>query len=112
VHGGQELLDVAAHRLGLGRRGEAGHGRAVGCDEELGEVPLDRRAEQTAGALLEEAEDGIGAPAVDVDLRRQREGDAVVDRAELLDRGVVSGLLVRELVAREAEDDEPAAGYT
>ena len=46
------------------------------------------------------------ALAVDLDLGRQREGHAVVDPAELLDLVIVPGLLVRELVAGEAEDDE------
>ena len=47
------------------------------------------------------------AGAVDFDLREQRERDVVVERAELLDLGLVAGLLMAELVARKTEHGEP-----
>ena len=44
--------------------------------------------------------------AVDLDLCHKGEGDAVVEAAELGDLLVGAGLLVRELVAGEADDDQ------
>src|SRR6185503_5448269 len=46
------------------------------------------------------------ACAVDVDLREQRKRDIVVQRAEFLDLRFVAGLLMPELIAREAEHRE------
>ena len=42
----------------------------------------------------------------DVDFRKEREGDAVVEAAELFDVLVIFRILFQELVAREAEDDQ------
>ena len=42
----------------------------------------------------------------DVDLGEKREGDAVVEAAELFDVLVIFRILFQELVAREAEDDQ------
>ncbi len=56
--------------------------------------------------ILEELEDRVGVLAVDIDLRAQREGHAVVDAAELLDVGIIAGLLVGELPTWEPEHDE------
>ena len=91
-------------RLGV-RRVPLDHA-AVATDEELREVPLDPVAEQAALLALEPREERVGVGAVDVDLGEHREGDAVVDLAELLDLGLGAGLLAPELVAGEAEDDE------
>ena len=44
--------------------------------------------------------------SVDGDLGGEREGHPVVDLAELLDLAVVTGLLMHELVAGKAEDDQ------
>ena len=96
---------------GLGLRAVALDGRPIGGDQELREVPLDRRAEPAARVLLQEREHGVRRLAVDVHLRRQRELDAEVDPAELLDLRVVARLLVRELVAREADHDEAWSAY-
>ena len=52
----------------------------------------------------------MGLGAVDVDLREQREVDAVIERAEVLDLRFVAGFLVAELVAGEAEHHEAAVG--
>jgi hypothetical protein len=50
-----------------------------------------------------------GLRAVDVDLREHREGDAVIELAELLDLLLAAWLLAAELVAREAEHLEALA---
>jgi hypothetical protein len=54
----------------------------------------------------EPLEQGAGINILDVDLAHDGEGDAVVDLAELLDIVIGAGLLVAELVAGEAENDE------
>jgi hypothetical protein len=43
------------------------------------------------------------ARAIDLDLREQRKRHAVARRAELLDLGLVPGLLMAELIAWETE---------
>ena len=59
------------------------------------------------GHLVAEVhEDGMGVLAEHVDLLHQREGHAVVEAAELGNFFVAARLLVLELVAGEAEDDE------
>ena len=102
---------------------------AVARNEELGEVPLDvavflhaladgleqcRRGLgfQTLvllgrGLCLQVLIDGVRFRTVDVDFLHQGEGHAVVEAAELGDLLVGAGLLMCELVAREAEDDQP-----
>ena len=50
--------------------------------------------------------DGMRALTVDVDFLHQREGHAVVEAAELGDFLVGAWLLVGELVAGEADDDQ------
>ena len=126
----QFLLDARFHVLRLRGGLEAADDAAFAADEELGEVPLDvglrcvvgiglgehlveqlrqRMLGVEAGKAclaLQPLVDGVGAVAIDLDLRHQREGDAVVDAAELLDLLVGAGLLMAELVAGEADDDE------
>ena len=41
-----------------------------------------------------------------VDFRKEREGDAMVEAAELFDVLVIFRVLFQELVARETEDDQ------
>src|SRR3954452_19829976 len=85
---GELLLDRRddALVLGLDLRGEPGDDLAVGRHEELLEVPLD----VAVGALLvgrprQGVVDLVPALAVDLDLLRERERDAVRRRAELGD---------------------------
>ena len=59
---------------------------------------------------LSHSEERVRVVAVDVDLGEQRERDAEVALAEALDLGLVPGLLVAELVAREAEHGEALVG--
>ena len=53
---------------------------------------------------LEVYPQGVGVPAVDVDLAEHVEGDVVLPRGELLDLGLGARLLAAELVAGEAQD--------
>ncbi len=62
------------------------------------------RAEVTGGLRAQVLVQRVCVVAVDLELGVHREGDVVVDAAELLDLGVVARLLVAELVAREADD--------
>ena len=102
---------------------------AVARDEELGEVPLDvtlffhaladgleqrRRGLGLQplvlfgrGLRLQVFIDGVRFRTVNVDFLHQREGHAVVEAAELGNLLVGAGFLMGELVAGEAEDDQP-----
>ena len=59
-------------------------------------------------SLLQRLEQRVRVRAVDLDLGEHREGHVVVGGAELLDFGLVAGLLMAELVAGEAEHGEAA----
>src|SRR5690606_25382989 len=98
-----------AQRLGLhGWRMSRQHA-SVATDQELGEVPLDRiDPEQATLLALEPGPQRMRTRAVDLDLGEHREIDAVVERAEGPDPGLVARLLVAELVARKAEHHQPA----
>ena len=68
-------------------------------------------APERAGLLvLEPHVERMGVVAVDVDLGEHRERDAVVLLAERADLLLGAGLLVAELVAREAEHHQPLVG--
>jgi hypothetical protein len=111
----------ASARLGLFEEGldggfEAGGGLegsisvddvTVLINQELLKVPLDSsEAQQTSLLLLQVDVDGVGVVAVDVDLLKNGESDAVVQLTEGGD--LVSGtrLLATKLVAGEADDGE------
>nr|GFD56692.1 hypothetical protein [Tanacetum cinerariifolium] len=86
------------------------HHLAVRADQELGEVPLDRFRAQHAGRLtLQMLPQRVRSVAVDLDLGKHREADAVVLFAEVADLGFVAGFLVAELVAGEAQHFEAGA---
>src|SRR5215218_4877699 len=107
--GGEEGLDVALDVLGSGRRAVALDDVALGVDQELGEVPLDLGAAEQPGLLgLEPPVERVRVVAVDLDLGEQRERHAVVALAERGGLLVGIGVLVAELVTREAQHDEPA----
>src|SRR5260221_13193098 len=97
--------------LGVRARPEPPEDCPVGADQELPEVPLDG-----AGLTLgvghrgQLSVDGMPARAVDLDLLEQREGPAVVHRAELADLVSGAGLLAAELVTGKANHLEPAIG--
>ena len=103
----QGLLDRRAHLLRLILRAEPLDDLAVGADEELREVPLDALHPQEARRLTgQPAEERIGGVAVHVDLGHHRKCHTVVQLAELGDLVVAAGVLVGELVAREADDGQ------
>src|SRR5690606_25232898 len=102
----EEGFDVGGEVGGRDVRSVAADNVAVAVDEELGEVPLDIVAILTGFFGLKVGVKRVGAGAVDVDLRHDGEGDAVVDPAELLDLLVGAGVLLLELVAGEADDGE------
>src|ERR1039457_515255 len=93
--------------LGVGAGPESGHHFADRRHEELLEVPRDVAGVALGvlglGQLLVERVPGL---AVHVDLLEEREGHAVIGRAELDDLLGTPGLLAGELVAREAEHAE------
>ena len=81
--------------------------RAVGADEELGEVPLDRLGAEKAGLLrLEVFVERVRVRTIHVDLCEQGESDAVVPGAELLDLCFAARLLMPELITGETEHDQ------
>jgi hypothetical protein len=97
--------------LGRRRRREAGDDGTVAVDEELLEVPRDVGAVAVAGLLRrEELVELARSRPVDLDLREQRERDAVGRGGELEDLGVGAGLLPAELVARETQDGDVVVG--
>ena len=101
----QGLLDGLLQALGLAGRRPPLENLAVLADEELLKVPLDALKAHEARLLrLEELEHGLGVVAVDLSLAEDRERDAVVELAELLDGVVVAGILTTELVAGEADN--------
>lgn len=53
---------------GVVEGGEAGHGYAVLVDDELGEVPLDEIAQESALLGLQEDEEWVGVGPVDLNL--------------------------------------------
>src|SRR5690606_16339265 len=81
------LLDLGRRRLG--GRVEARDDVALLVDDELREVPLDVARRLGTDLLLGQPGVERGARVtVHVDLREHREGDAVLEAAELLDLGV------------------------
>lgn len=80
---------------------------AVATDEEFLEIPFDPlHAQQPRHLLLHPLVDGFGIVAVDVRFAQDGEGDSVVDLAKLLNGVIGAWILVTELIAGEAEDDE------
>ena len=99
------LLDAALQALRLGGARPPAGDRAILGNEELLKVPLNALQAHDAGlALLHPLPHGLDLVAVDVRLAEDRERDAVVDHAEVLDLVVAAGVLAAELVAGEAEE--------
>src|SRR5215207_3945766 len=81
--------------------------RAVGGDDEFFEVPTN--VARLAARICDRRErlvDFVAARSVDFDLLGDRERDAVVRRAELLDLLGAARLLTAELVARKSDHRE------
>jgi len=102
------ILPSAGQAVGRGGGWKTTHDVALAVYQELGEVPLDRAAEQPALLAFQEREQRMRPRPVDVDLGEQGEGHAVVGLTERADLGVAARLLVGELVAREGEDFQAA----
>src|SRR6266566_3811956 len=80
---------------------------SIAPDEELLEIPTHVAGlTGVVGGLAENGVQGVLVCSSDVQLREERERDAVVDAAELLNLLGRSWLLVRELVARKADHDQ------
>lgn len=101
------LQNRLLQRLRLRRARPPLHHLPIGTDQELLEIPLyPLHPHQPGDLLLHPLKHRLRLVAVHVRLPQDGEGDAVVELAELLDRVVVAGVLLHELVAGEAEDDE------
>ncbi len=103
--------EMRLHRLGdffrrhLRRR--ALYHLSITPDQKLGEVPGDVLFTLIVGETrLEKLVDLAGSVAIDVDLRKHREGRPVFRSRELENFGVSSGFLRTELIARKTENAE------
>lgn len=104
----QQLAQLFGDRFGSDARGESSYHVAGGIHEELLEVPGDIGALALAGLLGFEPLIQLGSVvAVHVDLGEHREIDVVVVGDESTDFFGGAGLLLAELIAREAEDTDP-----
>src|SRR5699024_9629630 len=106
----EQRLDVGGDLVRLGGGCVPLDDIAVAPDEELGEVPLDPVAEDSALLALQPSVQRMGIVAVDVDLREHRERHVIRRGAEARDLVLVARLLAVELVAREAEYDQATVG--
>src|SRR5258705_3307485 len=77
-------------------------------DQEFGEIPFDRRAEQARFLTLQIVKQRMRIAAVNVDLGKHRKADGKVGRAKLLDLFGIAGFLVSKLVAGKSENREAA----
>src|SRR5688572_110398 len=93
----RRLRDGAIQRFGLRRRRKALQHFAIAPNQKLGEIPLDRRAEQTAALLRFQIRvERMLVRPIDVDLRKHRERHIVFQRAEILDLLGVARFLLLE----------------
>lgn len=101
----QPSSNLLAKRLHL--RWEVRQPLAFGRNEELVEVPAHLGVGHAVEFLMSKPGiDRVLASALDVDLFRQGEGDAVVQLAEAGDLFFGAGFLAQKLVAGEADDNE------
>src|ERR1700689_2718927 len=77
-------------------------------DQKFGEIPLDRRAEQSGLLVFQILVQRMGVAAVDVDLVEHWKADGVVRGTELPDLGGTARLLASKLVAGKAEHRKAA----
>ena len=78
----QQRLDLFPQCLRRRGRRMPRHHLAVTVDQEFGEIPFDRRAEQARLRLLQMVEQRMDVKAVDLDLLEHREGHVVFAFAE------------------------------
>ena len=93
---------------GVSGRGVAPDHLARPVDQEFGEIPFDRRAEQARFLVLQIVEQRMRVAAVDVDLGEHRKRHVILAFAERLDLLGVARLLRAELVAGKAEHRKAA----
>jgi len=74
----EELLDVVLHLVGVLSGRESVDWDAIAIYKELGEVPLDGRAQDVGDSGSEVGEDGVSLLSVDFDLGHHVEGDIVL----------------------------------
>jgi hypothetical protein len=102
-----EAVEVGCDLFGGGRRCIPLDHVPRRVDEKLLEVPGDIGGFSVAWLLaLEERVERSFVVPVDIDLREHREVHVEFRLRELEDFGIGAGLLIGELVARNAEDDE------
>src|SRR4051794_32309362 len=77
-------------------------------DQEFGEIPFDRRAEQPGPLTLQIGVQRMSVAAIDVDLRKDRKRDSIITGTELPDLCRAAGFLIAELVAGKAEHRKAA----
>ena len=86
------------------------HHLARAINQEFGEIPFDRRAQQSGFFVLEILIQRVRVVAIDVDLGEHRKGHGIVAGAEFLDLLRVARLLAAELVAWKSEHRKAARG--
>lgn len=101
----EELQNVRQNLHGSRAREVVVDDLSLRVEEEFREVPRDRGALHRR-VVSEPLEEGVRVGSVDLDLRHEGEGDAVVAARPLLDLGVGARLLVAELVAGESDNLE------
>src|SRR5580693_6455387 len=104
----QQRLDFLCESFRAGRRRVPRDHLARAIDQEFGEIPFDRRAEQPGFLALEILIQRMRIATIDFNLGKHREADGIVAGAELLDLGSVAGLLAPELVAGKAKNRKAA----
>src|SRR5690554_7638174 len=106
----QQLLDVGADILRLGRGRVTPYHAALAGNEKLGKVPFDLfRAHQAFGLFFQKPEQRMGAVTVHFDFGKHRKAHPVVKRAELTDFAIVARVLAQELVTWETQHLKPFA---
>src|SRR5581483_518876 len=98
-----QRLDFLFERRRRGRRRMPRDHPARTIDQEFGEIPFDRGAEQSGFLVAQILIQRMGIGAIDVDLLEHRKTDGVVALAKLLDFGGAAGFLAAELVAGKTE---------
>src|SRR5450432_2409591 len=84
------------------------HDFAGTIDQEFGEIPFDRWAQQPGLLVLQILIQRMGVAAIDIDLGEHRKSDGIVAGAELLDLSGIARFLAPELVAGKSQNRKAA----
>src|SRR5450631_1442747 len=95
----QQRLDFLCQPFRVCRRRMPRHDFAGTIDQEFGEIPFDRWAQQPGLLVLQILIQRMGVAAIDIDLGEHRKSDGIVAGAELLDLSGIARFLASELVA-------------